>query len=83
MEEQKQEENKPVGSLIDNAKAIAEKTEKLIQELKKENDRTENLRARDILGGNSIATNPREAPKINESPKDYVKRVMRGDTSKK
>lgn len=71
------EENKTeTPSLIEQASKEAERLEKATSEMKKENDRREQLMARDRLGGKSVL-NPPEEKKV-ETPREYAKRMLRG-----
>ena len=64
---------KAVG-LIDGANTAAERVEKAVSDLKKENDRTENIAAEMKLGGQaesgSVPTEKKE-----ETPKEYNDRI--------
>ena len=64
--------------LIDSANAAAERTEKAVKELREENDRKEEMLAKDRLGGISEAGKEPE-PVKEESPKDYKDKIMRGE----
>ena len=87
-EQQKQEEESPTDNsgegnqqqsptLVEGANAAAERLEKATELYKAENDRREELMARDMLGGKTEA-GQEPAPPKEESPKDYMKNVMSG-----
>jgi len=66
------------GSPIDRANAAAERAEKAAEELKRENDRLEELQVRRRLGGVTEGAEPNKVEK-EESPVDYAKRVQEGN----
>jgi hypothetical protein len=67
-------DNAKASGLIDGANAAAERLEKGLAELKKENDRSEEIIAKKMLGGSEDAK-PEE--KKEESPAEYRDRVMK------
>lgn len=75
--QQSPEENKgegnPSPSPMDEAKQLRDENKKLVEELRKENDRAERLRTNEILGGGSPAT--KENQKKEETDSEYTKRM--------
>jgi hypothetical protein len=63
--------------LLKTARDERERMERATRELKKENDRREAILAREMLGGRSAGSSP-EAKVVEETPKEYVKRVLGG-----
>lgn len=64
-------------SVIERANLAAERSEKAVEALQKENDRLERLQAEDKLagtGGTPVETKPKE-----ETPKEYMEKVMSGE----
>lgn len=68
-EEKQEEEEKPELSEV-------EKAQKVLEELKAENARSEELRAKDILGGKS--ENAPQQEEAEESDADYAQRALEG-----
>lgn len=66
----------PRNPLLVEADAIAAKSERLIVELRKENDRREEMMARERIGGKTLG-NP-EVQK-DETPSEYKDRIMKGE----
>jgi len=75
------EEEKPQMSVLDEAKATKEAIEKATASAKAEADRLERLKSEQLLSGTAGARIEPEPPKV-ETPKEYVKRLERGDFNK-
>ncbi len=67
-------QQQPVKSVVD-ANAAAERLEKATEAQRKENDRSEELKARAIIGGSDDATKP---VKKEETDEEYVERFKDG-----
>lgn len=65
------------GGLLASADSAAQRMEKAAAELRKENDRREQIIARDLLGGRSSGP-AQQAPKVEVSAKDYAQAALRG-----
>ncbi len=82
MVEEKTEETKTTeDNLIDSANKAAERVEKARDDLAKENDRMENLLARERLGGKTEGAPQVETEKT-ATPADYAKQVLAGEIGK-
>ena len=64
-------------SLIDTAHAENERMEKNIKELREENDRKEEIAAKQMLGGTAEAG--QEPVKKEETAQEYSKRILEGE----
>ena len=79
-EENPDEGDKPKElSPIDKANTAAERLEKATEAQKIENDRTENLKVNEKLGGGTEGAAP-VIEKKKETPKEYAEKVMQNDT---
>ena len=79
--EEKQEQKTTEDNLIDSANKAAERVEKAREDLAKENDRMENLLARERLGGKTEGA-PQEETEKTASPAEYAKQVLAGEIGK-
>ena len=75
-----QETEKPK-TIVDEARAEREAIEKATAILKAENERAERLRAEQLMAG-TAGSHIEPTPVKEETPKDYVKRLERGDFNK-
>ena len=66
------------GGLIDGANFAAQRVEKALANLRIENDRSEEIIAKQMLGGRTEAGQPR-IEKKEETPKEYADRVMKNE----
>ena len=64
-------------SLVDDANLAAKRLEDATKEMRAENDRREDLIARQMLGGSTEAGQPTE--KKEESDKEYAEKAMSGE----
>ena len=64
-------------SLVDEAKSAAERLEKATEAQKLENDRTERLQAKKILGGETDGA-PQKVEPEKISPIEFTKKAMEG-----
>lgn len=64
-------------SLVERAEAAAKAIAAANEEQKKLLEQAERLKARDLLGGNTIAGQEQPKP-VEETPKQYKDRIMKG-----
>jgi len=77
-EEQKPQEEVTPSNPVDDAKKVVEDFAKLKDEVAPMVKELQELKARDILGGQSSAGTVQEEPK-EETNKEYMERILRGD----
>jgi len=80
MENETQNEEKPLSALDESKKILAE-IEKQKIELKEWTERAEAVRSEQMLSGNADAGTPAEAPK-KLTPREYAEKVMAGEVPK-